>query len=181
MIGLFPKQLKLADTMALRSGGDNVKYHHRCVFVGYLLALNVSGLSETRPLSMWIGGQEIRLGSPVMQVTSALSAKNFTIQAESADPKLPLRAWWVFGPPEGEWASTFAVIYTQSNNIVGIENRTSTAESVQDAFNALFGGASKVSEQDRNRCTIQPSSQYLKNGTLAFPLGKSKTFIRGEF
>jgi hypothetical protein len=147
-----------------------VRLHHHqiLVFIGFFMGLNgVPGLSEPRPLSIWIGGQEIHLGAPVVQVASALSGKNFMVQAEATDSKLPLRAWWVFGPSDGEWASTFAVIYSKGNSIVGVENRTAAAQTVQDAFNALFGSVSKVSDQDRNPCRIEPSSSYVTNGTIA--------------
>lgn len=136
--------------------------------IGLLLALNcVLGLSQTKPLSIQIGGHEVFLGMPVTKVVSDLSAENFKVQAEAADPKLPLRAWYFWGPPAGDWAYAFAVIYTKSDIVVGVERRISDAETTRDVFNALFGEASKLSQEGRNPCNIGSGSSYLANGNTA--------------
>jgi len=150
-------------------GGDRVKDSRaRFIPIGLLLALNgVPALSQTKPLSIQVGGHEVYLGMPVAQVVSDLSAENFRVQAEAADAKLPLRAWWIWGPPAGDWAYTFAVIYARSNTVVGVDHRTSEVETTHDVFNALFGAASKLSQQGRNPCNIGPRSNYLSNGNVA--------------
>jgi hypothetical protein len=140
----------------------------RLILTASLLALSgVPGICQTEPLSILIGGREIHLGMPVTQVVSDLSAENFKVQAEEASAKLPLRAWWIWGPATGEWANTFSVIWTRGNTVVGAERRTSEAGTSHDIFNALFFAAEKVSERSRNPCKFRPSTAYLSNGSSA--------------
>ena len=129
-----------------------------------LILTRLPALSQTNPSLIQIGETEVRVGMPITQAVSELSARKFRIQPEAADGKLALRAWWVWGPPAGDWAHTFATFYTKGNIIVGVENRTSAGGTLHEVFNALHDAASKITNEGGNPCRLKPSTDTLSNG-----------------
>jgi hypothetical protein len=137
--------------------------------------------------SVGLGITKVTMGAPEDKTIAQLKQTYQNVNLES-EPSAPIRQWIIASGKE-RYSSPSVSIYAKNNRIVGAEFSQEIV-STDEAFDALFALASKLSDEGRKTCQIStwtgyspiPQGPSLSKATVALECGAYQvTLLRNQF
>ena len=134
--------------------------------------------------SVSLGITKVTMGAQEDKTIAQLKQTYQNVNLES-EPSSPIRQWIIASGKE-IYSSPSVNIYARNNRIIGAEFSQEIV-STDDAFDALFGLASKLSDEGRKTCQISTWTGYFPNfglskASVALECGVYQvTLLRNQF
>jgi hypothetical protein len=137
--------------------------------------------------SVSLGITKVTMGAPEDKTIAQLKRTYQNVNLES-EPSAPIRQWIIASGKE-RYSSPSVTIYAKNNRIIGAEFSQEIV-STDDAFDAIFALASRLSDEGRKACQIStwtgyspiPQGPSLSKATVALECGAYQvTLLRNQF